>query len=161
MKNKRVSIYIVFFICSIFHSCTLDEHLDIEIDNIKRDCNTSIFHSICPDMHIETVQALLGPANEIELGTYDEDEVLIYNYYFKDHKLQVFKIENNERIEELYYIPYLSHSMHLKKFLANPQMYNINNETDFINIYHQDTLYYSIELSNMIIKSINYFILPI
>ena len=106
MKNKRVSIYIVFFICNIFHSCTLNEHLDIEIDNIKRDCNTSIFHSICPDMHIETVQALLGPANEIELGTYDEDEVLIYNYYFKDHKLQVFKIENNERIEELYYIPY-------------------------------------------------------
>ena len=161
MKNKRVSIYIVFFICSIFHSCTLNEHLDIEIDNIKRDCNTSIFHSICPDMHIETVQVLLGSANEIELGTYDEDEVLIYNYYFKDHKLQVFKIENNERIEELYYIPYLSHPMHLKKFLANPKMYNINNETDFINIYHQDTLYYSIELSNMNIKSINYFILPI
>ncbi len=161
MKNKRVSFYIIFFICSIFHSCTLNEHLDIEVDNIKRDCNTSIFHSICPDMHIETVQALLGPANEIELGTYDEDEVLIYNYYFKDHKLQIFKIEKNERIEELYYIPYLSHPMHLKKFLANPKMYNINNETDFINIYHQDTLYYSIKLSNMIIKSINYFILPI
>ena len=161
MKNKRVSFYIIFFICSIFHSCTLNKHLDIEVDNIKRDCNTSIFHSICPDMHIETVQALLGPANEIELGTYDEDEVLIYNYYFKDHKLQIFKIEKNERIEELYYIPYLSHPMHLKKFLANPKMYNINNETDFINIYHQDTLYYSIKLSNMIIKSINYFILPI
>ena len=161
MKNKRVSFYIIFFICSIFHSCTLNGHLDIEVDNIKRDCNTSIFHSICPDMHIETVQALLGPANEIELGTYDEDEVLIYNYYFKDHKLQIFKIEKNERIEELYYIPYLSHPMHLKKFLANPKMYNINNETDFINIYHQDTLYYSIKLSNMIIKSINYFILPI
>ena len=161
MKNKRVSFYIIFFICSIFHSCTLNEHLYIEVDNIKRDCNTSIFHSICPDMHIETVQALLGPANEIELGTYDEDEVLIYNYYFKDHKLQIFKIEKNERIEELYYIPYLSHPMHLKKFLANPKMYNINNETDFINIYHQDTLYYSIKLSNMIIKSINYFILPI
>lgn len=111
-------------------------------------------------MHIETVQALLGHPNEIELGTYEEDEVLIYNYYFKNHKLQVYKIENRKRVEELYYIPYLSHPMHLNKFLANPQMYDINDETDVINIYHQDTLYYSIKLSNMIIESINFFILP-
>ena len=48
-----------------------------------------------------------------------------------------------------------------QSFSAAIPQYNINNETDFINIYHQDTLYYSIELSNMIIKSINYFILPI
>ena len=99
---KRI-IYIILLVLSIV-SCSPSRQ-KIEVQDIQKECDFSIFHGLKPDMAEDDFFSVLGQPNEWYDGK-DEDERHCPIYYFQDYKLKGYWDGEYPEIGVIEFIPY-------------------------------------------------------
>ena len=147
---KRI-IYIILLILSIV-SCSPSRQ-KIEVQDIQKECDFSIFHGLKPDMAEDDFFSVLGQPNEWYDGK-DEDERHCPIYYFQDYKLKGYWDGEYPEIGVIEFIPYNNINYTIDQFLSNPQKYGIDKNTKRFDIYSNGIWWFEVFLDNYRVEKI-------
>ena len=148
MKNLMSFIILLFFI-----SCSSRER--IEIEDLSRECDFSIFHGLKPDMETDDFFSVLGEPNDWYDGE-DEDDRHCPVYYFDNYKLKGYWDGEYPEIGVIEFIPYDNTHYTIDQFLSNPQKYGINQNTKRFDIYYNGIWWFEVFLENYRVERIQY-----
>ena len=151
---KRI-IYIILLVLSIV-SCSPSRQ-KIEVQDIQKECDFSIFHGLKPDMAEDDFFSVLGQPNEWYDGK-DEDERHCPIYYFQDYKLKGYWDGEYPEIGVIEFIPYNNINYTIDQFLSNPQKYGIDKNTKRFDIYSNGIWWFEVFLDNYRVKKIQYWL---
>ena len=147
---KRI-IYIILLVLSIV-SCSPSRQ-KIEVQDIQKECDFSIFHGLKPDMAEDDFFSVLGQPNEWYDGK-DEDERHCPIYYFQDYKLKGYWDGEYPEIGVIEFIPYNNINYTIDQFLSNPQKYGIDKNTKRFDIYSNGIWWFEVFLDNYRVEKI-------
>lgn len=151
---KRI-IYIILLVLSIV-SCSPSRQ-KIEVQDIQKECDFSIFHGLKPDMAEDDFFSVLGQPNEWYNGK-DEDERHCPIYYFQDYKLKGYWDGEYPEIGVIEFIPYNNINYTIDQFLSNPQKYGIDKNTKRFDIYSNGIWWFEVFLDNYRVEKIQYWL---
>lgn len=151
---KRI-IYIILLVLSIV-SCSPSRQ-KIEVQDIQKECDFSIFHGLKPDMAEDDFFSVLGQPNEWYDGK-DEDERHCPIYYFQDYKLKGYWDGEYPEIGVIEFIPYNNINYTIDQFLSNPQKYGIDKNTKRFDIYSNGIWWFEVFLDNYRVEKIQYWL---
>ena len=151
---KRI-IYIILLVLSIV-SCSPSRQ-KIEVQDIQKECDFSIFHGLKPDMAEDDFFSVLGQPNEWYDGK-DEDERHCPIYYFQDYKLKGYWDGEYPEIGVIEFIPYNNINYTIDQFLSNPQKYGIDKNTKRFDIYSNGIWWFEVLLDNYRVEKIQYWL---
>jgi len=151
---KRI-IYFILLVLSIV-SCSPSRQ-KIEVQDIQKECDFSIFHGLKPDMAEDDFFSVLGQPNEWYDGK-DEDERHCPIYYFQDYKLKGYWDGEYPEIGVIEFIPYNNINYTIDQFLSNPQKYGIDKNTKRFDIYSNGIWWFEVFLDNYRVEKIQYWL---
>ena len=151
---KRI-IYIILLVLSIV-SCSPSRQ-KIEVQDIQKECDFSIFHGLKPDMAEDDFFSVLGQPNEWYDGK-DEDERHCPIYYFQDYKLKGYWDGEYPEIGVIEFIPYNNINYTIDQFPSNPQKYGIDKNTKRFDIYSNGIWWFEVFLDNYRVEKIQYWL---
>ena len=151
---KRI-IYIILLVLSIV-SCSPSRQ-KIEVQDIQKECDFSIFHGLKPDMAEDDFFSVVGQPNEWYDGK-DEDERHCPIYYFQDYKLKGYWDGEYPEIGVIEFIPYNNINYTIDQFLSNPQKYGIDKNTKRFDIYSNGIWWFEVFLDNYRVEKIQYWL---
>lgn len=151
---KRI-IYIILLVLSIV-SCSPSRQ-KIEVQDIQKECDFSIFHGLKPDMAEDDFFSVLGQPNKWYDGK-DEDERHCPIYYFQDYKLKGYWDGEYPEIGVIEFIPYNNINYTIDQFLSNPQKYGIDKNTKRFDIYSNGIWWFEVFLDNYRVEKIQYWL---
>ena len=151
---KRI-IYIILLVLSIV-SCSPSRQ-KIEVQDIQKECDFSIFHGLKPDMAEDDFFSVMGQPNEWYDGK-DEDERHCPIYYFQDYKLKGYWDGEYPEIGVIEFIPYNNINYTIDQFLSNPQKYGIDKNTKRFDIYSNGIWWFEVFLDNYRVEKIQYWL---
>ena len=151
---KRI-IYFILLVLSIV-SCSPSRQ-KIEVQDIQKECDFSIFHGLKPDMAEDDFFSVLGQPNEWYDGK-DEDERHCPIYYFQDYKLKGYWDGEYPEIGVIEFIPYKNINYTIDQFLSNPQKYGIDKNTKRFDIYSNGIWWFEVFLDNYRVEKIQYWL---
>ena len=151
---KRI-IFIILVVLSIV-SCSSSKQ-KIEVEDIQKECDFSIFHGLKPDMKEDAFFSVLGQPNEWYDGKEDDDRHCPI-YYFKDYKLKGYWDGEYPEIGVIEFIPYNNINYTIDQFLSNPQKYGIDKNTKRFDIYSNGIWWFEVFLDNYRVKKIQYWL---
>lgn len=133
----------------------------VEVHNIDKACNVSIFQGIKPDIKYSELCAIVGSPNEfIETGS-GEDKEKCPVYYLKDAKLVCHcSGDEEDPIGVIDWIPYQNKTFTLNQFFkANPSEYGFDSETERFRVYKDGIWYFSVYVENNKLIKVSYWLL--
>ena len=148
-------IFIILVVLSIV-SCSPSRQ-KIEVQDIQKECDFSIFHGLKPDMAEDDFFSVLGQPNEWYDGK-DEDERHCPIYYFQDYKLKGYWDGEYPEIGVIEFIPYNNINYTIDQFLSNPQKYGIDKNTKRFDIYSNGIWWFEVFLDNYRVEKIQYWL---
>lgn len=153
--NKYISILFSIFLLS---SCS--KGIKVVVDDIEVNFDTSMFRGVTPDMYFDELCSVVGEPNEYLDKGRGEDKEHSPIYYFKEGKILCHwsGSEKNE-IGMIEYIPYNNTTIYLLDIVSFPLSdYAITTETKRVRIYQDDILYFIVELDNLKVVAIHYWL---
>ena len=129
----------------------------IEVQDIQKECDFSIFHGLEPDMEEDAFFAVLGQPTEWYDGK-DEDDRHCPIYSFKDYKLKCYWDGEYPEIGVIEFIPYNNTNYTIDQFLSNPQKYGIDKNTKRFDIYSNGIWWFEVFLDNYRVEKIQYWL---
>lgn len=128
----------------------------IEVENVKEECDLSLFHGVRPDMKSKKFFSVMGEPNEWIDVDEDGEESHDAVYYFSDHKLVGCWDGEYPTIGVVEYVPYQNYPFRLDRFLKNPQQYDIDKNTEKFKIYSNGVWWFTVYQKNFKIKKIQF-----
>lgn len=153
--NKYISILFTIFLLS---SC--NKGIEVIVDDIEVYFDISMFRGVTPDMYFDELCSVVGEPNEyFDCGKGDDKEHSPI-YYFKEGKILChWSGSRKDEIGMVEYIPYNNTTIHFMDIVNFPlSEYSITDETKKVRIFQDDVLYFIIELDNLKVTSIHYWL---
>ena len=158
-KNNRGKYLIPIFLCMLlFSSC--NKGVEIVIDNIEESFDASMFRGVTPDVYFDELCNIVGEPNEyLDSGKGDDKEHSPI-YYFKEGKILCHWSGNKKyEVGMIEYIPYNNTTIYLSDIVRFPLSdYSITTDTKRVRIYQDDILYFIVELDNLKVVAIHYWL---
>ena len=151
-------IFIAFCLVFLFSSCNND--IKIVVDDIGSNIETSMFRGGTPDVYFDELCNIVGEPNEyLDSGKGDDKEHSPI-YYFSEGKILCHWSESKKyEIGMIEYIPYNNTTIYLSDIANFPLSdYSITTETKRVRLFQGDVLYFIIELDNLKVVSIHYWL---
>ena len=151
-------IFIAFCLVFLFSSCNND--IKIVVDDIGSNIETSMFRGVTPDMYFDELCNTVGEPNEyLDTGRGDDKEHSPI-YYFKEGKILCHWSGNKKYdVGMIEYIPYNNTTIYLSDIVRFPLSdYSITTDTKRVRIYQDDILYFIVELDNLKVVAIHYWL---
>lgn len=149
---KRILLFLLLSLSIV--SCSSSRQ-KIEVHNIQKECDISIFHGLKPDMKEDAFFSVLGQPNEWYNGK-DEDERHCPIYYFSNYKLKGYWDGEYPEIGVVEFIPYNNAPYTLDMFLSNPHNYGIDASTKRLKICSEGIWWFEIYMNNFRVERIQY-----
>ena len=127
----------------------------IEVHDIQKECDFSIFNGLEPDMEEDVFFSVLGQPNEWYYGKEEEGRHCPI-YYFKEYKLKGCWDGSYPKIGVIEFIPYNNIPYTLDQFLSDPQKYGIHTNTKRLKICSNGIWWFEVYLDNSRIERIQY-----
>ena len=158
-KNNCGKYLIPIFLCMLlFSSC--NKGVEIVIDNIEESFDASMFRGVTPDVYFDELCNIVGEPNEyLDSGKGDDKEHSPI-YYFKEGKILCHWSGNKKyEVGMIEYIPYNNTTIYLSDIVRFPLSdYSITTDTKRVRIYQDDILYFIVELDNLKVVAIHYWL---
>lgn len=151
-------IFIAFCLVFLFSSCNND--IKIVVDDIGSNIETSMFRGVTPDIYFDELCSVVGEPNEYLDKGRGEDKEYSPIYYFKEGKILChWSGSKKYEIGVIEYIPYNNTTIYLSDIVRFPLSdYSITTETKRVRLFQNDVLYFIIELDNLKVTSIHYWL---
>lgn len=156
---SKINLFLIFLLFALF-GCGKSDNIIVKImtEDVNLTCNISCFRGIEPDIYYKDLLAIAGEPNDFDdKGRKDEPDNYNPVYYSSVGKLMGYwSGKNCEQIGLVEYTPYRTSNVPIKDFVYQPELYNIDDETDIVAVFKDDTLYYLVYLDSMKIKQIEF-----
>ena len=158
-KNNCGKYLIPIFLCMLlFSSC--NKGVEIVIDNIEESFDASMFRGVTPDVYFDELCNIVGEPNDyLDSGKGDDKEHSPI-YYFSEGKILChWSGSKKYEIGMIEYIPYNNTTIYLSDIVNfSLSNYSITTETKRVRLFQDDVLYFIIELDNLKVVTIHYWL---
>ena len=158
-KNNRAKYLIPIFLCMLLVS-SCNKGVEIVVDNIEESFDTSMFRGVTPDVYFDELCNIVGEPNEyLDSGKGDDKEHSPIYYFTEGKILCHWSGSKKYEIGMIEYIPYNNTTIYLSDIVSFPLSdYSITTETKRVRLFQDDVLYFIIELDNLKVTSIHYWL---
>ena len=155
LNNMKNLICVFFMVIAVLSCISCKQRVDVQ--NVREECDLSIFHGLKPSMKEADFFAVLGAPNDwLDGKDKDGEKKHCPIYYFDDHKIMGCWDGEWPEIGVIEFIPYYNNSYTIDQFLSNPTKYGIDENTKRFDIYSNDIWWFEVYLNKYRVDKIQF-----